>query len=242
MVAFPLLAAIAWKVRPTTRGVLVVLMGSLEAVLTVLFLIGLVHPMYAARRSLRRSGPRQGRSRPRQVATTVAARASRWSLDHGGPSVARGPCRTSLRPFPEDAPRLFLDVLGLVEVDGPAPGSTELGHHLAVHDGVGPALVGHTALGGDGGGEVLRPGPERERDDRRGQRSWSGPSNASSVLRITDARTSATNAASSSSSSGLPLTMHLRGDRPRDGSGRPAGRARSARSVDGPRPRGRPRP
>ncbi len=46
MVAFPLLAAIAWKVRPTTRGVLVVLMGSLEAVLTVLFLIGLVHPMY----------------------------------------------------------------------------------------------------------------------------------------------------------------------------------------------------
>jgi hypothetical protein len=28
------------------RGVLVVLMGSLEAVLTVLFLIGLVHPMY----------------------------------------------------------------------------------------------------------------------------------------------------------------------------------------------------
>ncbi len=45
MVAFPLLAAVAWKVRPTTRGVLVVLMGSLEAVLTVLFLIGVVHPM-----------------------------------------------------------------------------------------------------------------------------------------------------------------------------------------------------
>jgi hypothetical protein len=46
MVAFPLLAAVAWKVRPTTRGVLVVLMGSCEAVLTVLFLIGVVvHPM-----------------------------------------------------------------------------------------------------------------------------------------------------------------------------------------------------
>ena len=45
MVAFPLLAAVAWKVRPTTRGVLVVCMGTLEAVLTVLFLIGLVHPL-----------------------------------------------------------------------------------------------------------------------------------------------------------------------------------------------------
>ena len=45
LLAFPLLAAIAWKVRPTTRGVLVVAMGSLEAVLTVLFLIGLVHPL-----------------------------------------------------------------------------------------------------------------------------------------------------------------------------------------------------
>ncbi len=45
MVAFPLLAAIAWKVRPTTRGALVVVMGSLEALLTVLFLIGTVHPM-----------------------------------------------------------------------------------------------------------------------------------------------------------------------------------------------------
>ena len=45
MAAFPLLAAIAWKVRPTTRGVLVVLMGSIEAVLTILFLIALVHPM-----------------------------------------------------------------------------------------------------------------------------------------------------------------------------------------------------
>jgi hypothetical protein len=45
MVAFPLLAALAWKLRPMTRGALVVCMGSLEAVLTVLFLIGLVHPM-----------------------------------------------------------------------------------------------------------------------------------------------------------------------------------------------------
>lgn len=45
MVAFPLLAAVACRVRPTTRRVLVVLMGSLGALLTVLFLIGIVHPM-----------------------------------------------------------------------------------------------------------------------------------------------------------------------------------------------------
>ena len=45
LVAFPLLAATAWKVRPRTRSMLVVLMGSLEAILTVLFLIATVHPM-----------------------------------------------------------------------------------------------------------------------------------------------------------------------------------------------------
>jgi hypothetical protein len=46
LVTFPLLAAVAWKVRPPTRGVLVVVMGSFEAILTVLFLIGVVvHPM-----------------------------------------------------------------------------------------------------------------------------------------------------------------------------------------------------
>jgi Mannosyltransferase (PIG-V) len=45
LVAFPLLAAVAWKVRSRTRGVLVVSMGSLQAVLTVLFLIAVVHPM-----------------------------------------------------------------------------------------------------------------------------------------------------------------------------------------------------
>jgi Gpi18-like mannosyltransferase len=45
MVAFPLLAAIAWKLRPRRQLVLVALMGTAEAALTVLFLIGLVHPM-----------------------------------------------------------------------------------------------------------------------------------------------------------------------------------------------------
>ncbi len=45
MVAFPLLLAIAWKLRSSSRAVLVVAMGAMQAVLTVVFLIGLVHPM-----------------------------------------------------------------------------------------------------------------------------------------------------------------------------------------------------
>ena len=46
MVAFPLLAVLARKVRPATRRVLLVLTGSLGTVLTALFLIGVVHPMW----------------------------------------------------------------------------------------------------------------------------------------------------------------------------------------------------
>lgn len=45
MVAFPLLVALGWKLRATSRAVLVAAFACLQGVLTVVFLIGVVHPM-----------------------------------------------------------------------------------------------------------------------------------------------------------------------------------------------------
>jgi hypothetical protein len=45
MLAFPLIVAIAWKVRTAGRAVLAVVFGCLQGVLTVVFLIGVVHPV-----------------------------------------------------------------------------------------------------------------------------------------------------------------------------------------------------
>ncbi len=73
------------------------------------------------------------------------------------PLAPRGPARRRLRrPWPRSNGR-------------PTAGSTEFRHHLAVHHGVGPALVGHAPLHGNVSGEVGGPGPERQRDDRFGQ-------------------------------------------------------------------------
>jgi len=47
-----------------------------------------------------------------------------------------------VRPLAQDASRLGLDVAGVEEVDVPTSVVGEVGQHLAVHDGVGAALVG----------------------------------------------------------------------------------------------------
>ena len=57
-----------------------------------------------------------------------------------------------------DATRVRLDVLGVEEVNLDAAVACEPGEHLAIHDGVGPALVRHETLGRDVLGEVCRPG------------------------------------------------------------------------------------
>ena len=43
--AFPLFVGIAWKARSATRCVLLVGFASAQAVLTVVFLTGVVHPL-----------------------------------------------------------------------------------------------------------------------------------------------------------------------------------------------------
>ena len=94
MVAFPLLAAIAWKVRPTTSACV----GRADGIPRGRADRALPHragaPDGAARRPVRVAPERA------QAATTVAASAIRWSLDQGGPSNARGPCSTSWVRFP----------------------------------------------------------------------------------------------------------------------------------------------
>ena len=72
-------------------------------------------------------------------------------------------------PLAEDDEGLALNIRGVIEVDGPAARARELGQHLAVHDGVGAALVGRTASEGDVRGEVEWPGTQRHRHDRFGQ-------------------------------------------------------------------------
>ena len=60
--------------------------------------------------------------------------------------------------------------LGVIQVDVPATCVSEFGELLAIHDGVGPGLIGHPTLDSDVVGEVERPGPKRDRQDRRGER------------------------------------------------------------------------
>ena len=105
-----------------------------------------------------------------QVTTMVAASAMRWSFDHGGPNVARGPWSTSSARSPRMRGRRVLDVLGVVEVDVPAAVACQLGEHLAVHDGVGSALVRHTTLDGD-----VRRGSRRARLGATSRRSVPAP-------------------------------------------------------------------
>ena len=70
----------------------------------------------------------------------------------------------------QHADRLTHHCLRVIEVDFPATSVCELGELLAIHDGVGPGLVWRASLDGDVVGEVERPGSERDREDRRGQR------------------------------------------------------------------------
>ena len=72
--------------------------------------------------------------------------------------------------FTEDSGRLRLDVLRVEEVNLPATHVSTLREHLAVHDRVGPGLVRRAALDDDVVWEVERPGSQRHRDDRSGQR------------------------------------------------------------------------
>ena len=142
----------------------------------------------------------------------VAASAIRWSLFQGGPSVARGPRSTSSARSPRTSTAWLLHIRGVIEVDGPAARACELGQHLAVHDGVGAALVGRTALEGDVRGEVGRPGTQRHRHDRFGQlRRRAGPAKPTPPEPPTP-RTFATSAAMAASSSSLPsLVVDRRG-------------------------------
>ena len=94
-----------------------------------------------------------------QVTTTVAASAIRWSLDRGGPSLVRGPCRIC-RPLTKDPDRFILNTLGVVEVDVPTEVPSQFGQHLAVHDRVGSALIRDATLDGDLLGKVPWPGSQ----------------------------------------------------------------------------------
>ena len=91
-----------------------------------------------------------------QVATIVAASAIRWSFDHGGPDVARGPYSASSAALTRHAGGFVLDALCVVEVDDPSAFACELGQHLAVHKQTARLLVPGTALGAGG---VLREVP-----------------------------------------------------------------------------------
>jgi hypothetical protein len=73
-------------------------------------------------------------------------------------------------PRGEHADHLTHHCLRVVEVDLPATSVCELGELLAIHDGVGPGLIWRATLDGDVVGEVQRPGAERDREDRGGQR------------------------------------------------------------------------
>jgi hypothetical protein len=71
----------------------------------------------------------------------------------------------------EDSGRLRLDVPRIEEVNLPAAHVSTLREHLAVHDRVGPGLIRRAALDSDVVREVERPGSQRHREDRSGQRA-----------------------------------------------------------------------
>ena len=154
-----------------------------------------------------------------------------------------GPSPTAARALPEarGVPRrpahpacwpLGLHVLGVVEVDIPAACVCEFGQHLAVHDGVGAGLVRRATLDGDVVGEVERPGSERHRDDRFGQRA----------LRARPATPTSLGSPTLAPARPAPRWRRRRAACLRGGSVRSACRVRSARSAGGPRPCGRPKP
>ncbi len=91
-------------------------------------------------------------------------------LGPGWPQRRPRPVQHLVGPLAEDAGRPALDVLGVEEVDLPAALACEIGQHPAVHDRVGACLVRHAPLHGDVVGEVRRPGAQRHRHDRLGQR------------------------------------------------------------------------
>ena len=146
-------------------------------------------------------------------------------LRPGRPQPARGPRRTSSARSARMRPPL--DGLRVVEVDVPATGACELGEHLAVHDRVGAGLVG--------------------------ARRWTAMSSGSPAARRAARSTRSARAARLRSRRAPPTSPerpmpHLarpappwrrrRDGGPRSGSVPPSGRVRSARSADGPRPRG----
>jgi len=142
----------------------------------------------------------------------------------------------------EDADRVALDVLGVVEVELPAAGAGELGQHLAVHHGVGVTLVGHRGVG-----PAMSSGKSAGQARSDTETIGSGNADASSSRaddRAPEAPTrarSATNAASASSSSGVPERWSQVWPHRRDESVPSAARPRSVPSAAGPRPRSRPR-
>ena len=79
-------------------------------------------------------------------------------------------------------------------MDGPSTFTCEFGQHLAVHDGVGAALVWNAALDGDVIGEIGRPRPKRIETIGSGRRCLQARP-VSPTPSATDVRTSATNAA-----------------------------------------------
>ena len=84
--------------------------------------------------------------------------------------------------------------LRVVQMNFPAAGVRELGELLAIHDGVGPSLIGRATLDGDVVGKSN--GHLRSESDRTGAGSAVAiSSSAADVARATDGRTSATSAA-----------------------------------------------
>ena len=122
-------------------------------------------------------------SRPTAPLTPSVGMGSRVSAgDDGGRQrdpVILGPRRAQGCPWPtehvagsrtEDPGRLRLDGLRVEEVNLPAALIGTLGEHLAVHDRVCPGRIRLAALDGDVVRKVERPGPQRHRDERSGQR------------------------------------------------------------------------
>jgi hypothetical protein len=103
-------------------------------------------------------------------------------------------------PLAQQSGHLTEHRLGVIEMDVPAARVGELGELLAVHDRVGPGLVGRTTLDGDLAGEVGRPGPGEIERTGAGSAAASS-SNAAPVARAMDARACATSAAVAATSS-----------------------------------------
>ena len=181
-----------------------------------------------------RQGPRRsisGLRRPRRPRSSPRA-PSDGPWPTAAPSVARGPSRTSSARSPSLRGRSGLHVLGVVEVDVPAAGACEFGQHLAVHDGVGAALVRHATLHGDvrRGSRAARLGATSRRSVRATR--W----------RARPVQPTSREPPTPAPARPAPRRRRRRAACLRGGSVRSPCRVRSARSAGGPRPRGRPTP